>query len=142
MLHDELADPEGTTPADLRARYERELADVIERVGVDEAVAESGVDRETVAALVAGESPEVTVSEAASLYALDDERDADAILAAVRDHLMLGMSSAVVDVDALAAGIDGDLDPKEIQQKIEGRHPMTLDEYARVNRFVAAENPF
>lgn len=115
---------------------------MIERVGVDEAVAESGVDRETVAALVAGESPEVTVSEAASLYALDDERDADAILAAVRDHLMLGMSSAVVDVDALAAGIDGDLDPKEIQQKIEGRHPMTLDEYARVNRFVAAENPF
>lgn len=142
MLTDEIADPEATSPGALRARYERELADVVERVGVEEAAAESGVDRETLDALAAGESPEVTVAEAASLYALGDERDADAILAEVRDHLMLQMSSAVVDVDALAAGIDADLDPKEVQQKIEGRQPMTLAEYARVHRFVAAENPF
>lgn len=142
MLHDEIADPADVTPADLRARYERELAGVVERVGVDEAAAATDVDRERVEALVAGESPTLTVSEAASLYALDDARDADALLAEVRDHLMLQMSSAVVDVDALAAGIDGDLDPKEVQQKIEGRQPMTLAEYARVHRFVAAENPF
>jgi hypothetical protein len=47
-----------------------------------------------------------------------------------------------MDVDALASGLDDDMDPKEIQQKIEGRAPMTLAEYARIVRYIQAENPY
>jgi hypothetical protein len=143
MLTDEIEDAETTTTQTVRARYEREVADAVETVGVDDAAAATDVERDRLDALVAGDAPRLTLSEAASLLALaGDAPDADAILAAVRDHVMLQMSSAVVDVDALAAGLDGDLDPKEIQQKIEGRQPMTLAEYAQVHRFLAAENPF
>jgi hypothetical protein len=143
MLADEIADPEDVTPAELRAEYEDALARVVEREGVETAAAESGVEAERLDALVAGESPEVTVEEAAALLALSEEwPDAEGIVLEVRDNLMLQMSSAVMDVDSLAAGLDGDLDPKEIQQKIEGRQPMTLAEYARIYRHIASENPY
>jgi hypothetical protein len=143
MLADEIADPEDVTPAELRAEYEDALARVVEREGVETAAAESGVETERLDALVAGESPEVTVEEAAALLALSEEwPDAEGIVLEVRDNLMLQMSSAVMDVDSLAAGLDGDLDPKEIQQKIEGRQPMTLAEYARIYRHIASENPY
>ena len=66
------------------------------------------------------------------------EATADTILAEVRNHLLLEMSSAMLDVDAVAGGIDADLDPREVQAKIEGRHPMTLAEYARLHHFIAS----
>lgn len=143
MLADEIADPEDVTAAELRAEYEKVLARVVEREGVDAAAESSGVERERLDALVAGESPELTVEEAAALLALSEEwPDADGIVLEARDNLMLQMSSAVMDVDSLAAGVEGDLDAKEIQQKIEGRQPMTLAEYARIHRHVASENPY
>jgi len=55
----------------------------------------------------------------------------------VRDALLLGMSAAMLDVDRVAAEVDGDVDPKEIQGMIEGRHPMTLVEYARLRHHIA-----
>jgi hypothetical protein len=42
----------------------------------------------------------------------------------------------VLDVEALASGVDDALDPKEIQQKIEGRYPITLDEYALLHAYI------
>ncbi|MFB6198550.1 MAG: DUF5791 family protein, partial [Halobacteriaceae archaeon] len=36
---------------------------------------------------------------------------------------------------------DDDLDPKEIQQKIEGRQPLLLREYAQINHSIARKNP-
>ncbi|WP_232687342.1 DUF5791 family protein [Halobacterium zhouii] len=143
MLADEIADPEDVTPEELRTEYEAALASVVEREGVEAAAEASGVDAERLDALVAGESPEFTVEEAASVLALSEEwPDAEGIVLEVRDNLMLQMSSAVMDVDSLAAGIDTDLGPKEIQQKIEGRQPMTLAEYARIHQHVASENPY
>ena len=47
------------------------------------------------------------------------------------------MSSAMLNVDQIAADVEGDLDPKEVQGKVEGRHPMTLAEYARLHHYVA-----
>jgi len=94
-------------------------------------------------ALAAGESPELTVEEAAGVLGTSDDYPvAEDLLLEVRDHLMLQMSSAVMDVEALASGLDDDYDAKEIQQKLEGRQPMTLAEYARIHRYVAAENPY
>ena len=137
MLRGEFADAAAQTPEALQSAYESTLADVIADAGVDRVVAETDLDAETVEALAAGESPEVTVEEAAAVLALDEGRPpADVIEAEARDILLMGMTTAVLDVETLSSGIDGDLDPKEIQQKVEGRYPTTLAEYARMHQFI------
>jgi hypothetical protein len=84
-----------------------------------------------------GETPELTVEAAAAILGTDpDLPDGETVAAEARDLLLLGMTTAVVDVDAVAAGLDIDIDPKEVQQKVEGRHPMTLAEYAHVHAFL------
>jgi len=143
VFTDDIPDPEGTTDEAVRADYEATLAGVVEAAGVDDVAAASGVDPDVLGALADGESPELTVEEAAGVLAASTEYPpADALLAEVQDHLMLQMSSAVMDVEALASGLDDDYDAKELQQKLEGRQPMTLAEYARIHRYVAAENPY
>jgi len=127
------------SPEELRAEYGRVLGETIERIGVDDVVSWSGVDRNVVTAIGDGEQPELTLEAAAAILATDDERpDGEAIAAEARDILLMGMTTAVVDVDAVSAGIEGDMDPKEVQQKVEGRHPITLTEYARIHHFVAS----
>lgn len=143
MFTDDIAAPEETTDEAVRADYEATLAAVVEAEGVDAVAADSGVASEVLDALAAGESPELTVEEAAGVLGTSDDYPvAEDLLLEVRDHLMLQMSSAVMDVEALASGLDDDYDAKEIQQKLEGRQPMTLAEYARIHRYVAAENPY
>jgi hypothetical protein len=137
MLRDEFEAPGQRDPDDLRAAYERVLAETVEAVGVDEVAAESGVDTERLTALLEGESPELTLEEAAAIVATDPDRpDADFVEADARDILMMGMSIAVLDVDALESGIDGQMEAKEIQQKMEGRFPMTIGEYAVLHQYI------
>lgn len=137
MIRGEFTDVGEQTPAELRAGYESVLSETIEDVGVETAVDETDVDRETVEALAAGDSPEVTLEDAAAVLALDDDRPpADAIAAEARDILLLGMTTAVLDVETLASGVDRALDPKEIQQKVEGRFPMTIEEYATLHQYI------
>ena len=137
MLRDEFEAPGQQAPDDLRVAYERVLAETVETVGVDEVAAESGVDHETLTALVDGESPELTLEAAAAILSTDPDRpDADFIEADARDILMMGMSIAVLDVDALESGIDGRMEAKEIQQKMEGRFPMTVGEYAVLHQHI------
>ncbi|MFC3478377.1 DUF5791 family protein [Halobacterium litoreum] len=143
MLAEAIEDPSATSADEVLAEYEAAMADVVSDVGVETAAERSGVDEAKLAALVDGDAPAFTVEEAAAVFALsDDWPDAEGIVLEARDNLMLQMSSAVMDVDALASGLDGGLDPKEIQQKIEGRQPMTLAEYARIYHHVASENPY
>ncbi|SEW07188.1 DUF5791 family protein [Halobacterium jilantaiense] len=143
MFTEAIADPEETTDEAVHADYEATLAAVVEAGDIDAVAAESGVDSDVLDALAAGESPELTVEEAAGILGTsDDYPAADDLLLEVQDHLMLQMSSAVMDVEALASGLDDDYDAKELQQKLEGRQPMTLAEYARIHRYVAAENPY
>ena len=137
MIRGEFANAGERTPDELRSGYEAVLAEVIDEVGVDAVVDETKLDRETVEALATGESPSVTLEEAAAVLALDGDRPpADAIEADARDILLLGMTTAVLDVETLASGVDGALEPKEIQQKVEGRFPMTLDEYATLHQYI------
>jgi transcriptional regulator with XRE-family HTH domain len=143
MLTEPVADAESIAGGELLARYEARLAELIAQRGAEEVAESSGLDPETVADIEAGNGADYTVEDAAAVLALaDDYPDAEGVLLELRDHLMLQMSSAVLDVDALAAGLDGELSAREIQQKIEGRQPMTLAEYAEIHRFVAAENPY
>jgi hypothetical protein len=124
-------------PAGLRDAYDDLLITALKTTGIDAAAEQTGVDEETLAALVDGESPELTLEEAAAVLALDEDFPAaDAIVAEARDILLMGMSQAVLDVEALASGIDDAMDPKELQQKVEGRYPMTLEEYALVHAYI------
>jgi len=138
MFHDAVEEPGRHATDELYDRYEAMLVAAVEGAGAAEASDRSGVDRETVDALLAGESPELTLEEAASLLALDVEEDADTIVAVDRDALLMGMTNAVIDVEALARGVDGDLEARELQAKVEGRFPMTLREFADVHRYLQA----
>lgn len=138
MLYEEIDDPESVTPADLRERYAAELAAAVEAVGVERAVAETDLDRDAVEAIAREGTPELDLSDAAAVLALrDDAPGREDILLEVRDHLLMGMSVAVMDVEALAVDLDGELSPKQLQQKIEGRAPMTLAEYAVIDHAIA-----
>ena len=140
MFYDEVEEPGETSPDRLREKYAAELRAVVDARGVDAVADESGVDRETVAALAAGEDARaIQLSDAAAMLATDPDAPAgEDILLETRDHLLMGMTTAVLDVDTLAAELDADLDAKQVQQKVEGRTPMTLDEYARLQHFIAS----
>lgn len=137
MLYDAVDEPGTRTPAELRSAYDRELREAVESVGADAAAAESGVEEPRIDALVGGGSPDLTLEEAASVLALKAEvRDAETVVLEVRDHLLMAMTTAVVDVDTIAAEIDTDLTGQEVQQALEGRIPMQLDQLAAIQSFV------
>jgi hypothetical protein len=128
------------TPASLRAAYDEVLAATIEAVGVEQVHEQTDLDTEQLDAISAGEAVTLTLAEAASILAADPDRpSADTLATEARDILLMGMSMAVLDVEAVAAGIDDAMDPKEIQQKIEGRHPISLDEYALLHQHIEGE---
>lgn len=152
MLTGRFPDAGERGPEELLAAYLDVLSDVIDEHGTEVVAAETELSRATVDALAGIEiasgdavalerAGEITLADAASVLALSGEfPDADAVAAQARDILLMGMTTAVMDVDAAAARLGGDLDPKTIQQKIEGRHPITLDEYARVHHLVEADS--
>jgi hypothetical protein len=137
MLYRDLDGSEAENPDDLRKQYERELAEVVETVGIESAAKEIGINADRLEALVAGESPEITVEEASEILALDpEEPDAEIVRAEIEDRLLLGMTTAVLDVDTIAANLDSDLSGKEVHQRVEGRAPMTVSEYAEIHYFI------
>jgi len=142
MLQTLVEEPGSSTAEEIRAGIEAALRDTVETVGVDAVADRAGVDREAVAALAAGESPELTLEEAAAVYAAGEDRpDAESVLLESRDELLMGMSMAVLDVEAIESGIDGAIEAKEIQQKVEGRFPMTLAEFALLLGFIEGRKP-
>ena len=137
MLRGEFESAGESTPAELHEAYLERLGETIATVGAETVAKRSGVDDEVVLAIAGGETPELTLEAAAAILAAGPEMPpGESIAAEARDILLMGMTTAVVDVDALAAGVDVDLDPRELQQKVEGRHPVTLTEYAHVHAFL------
>jgi hypothetical protein len=129
------------SPDELRAAYEAYLADRLEEVGLETAVAETDLDRAALEALQGGEAGDWGLDEAAELLAVADGVSADVLAAEARDILLMGMTTAVMDVEALASAIDESMEAKAIQQKIEGRRGMTLAEYAVLHHQLEAETP-
>jgi hypothetical protein len=141
MLHDAADEPEALSPGQLRAAYDDELRAVVDVKGIETVANQADVPTERVAALAGGESPTLTLSEAAAILAAEnDARDATAIAQEVRDHLLMGMTTGVLDVDTIASNVDLDLSGQEVQQAIEGRIRMTLDELAAIHGYVAGRN--
>ncbi|WP_224332503.1 DUF5791 family protein [Haloprofundus halobius] len=141
MLYDAAESPGSLTPNELRAAYDSQLAAVVDAEGVETVAAESGVDRDRVVALAEGESPDLTLEEAAGILAVGDGYpDREAIVLELRDHLLLGMTTGVLDVDTIASNIDADLTGQEVQQALEGRTAFPLDDLAAVHAFIAERN--
>ncbi|NHN47451.1 hypothetical protein G9464_07560 [Halostella sp. JP-L12] len=142
MFHEQRMDVDGLTPADLRAEYEADLADAVEAVGIDAAVEETTLDRDALTALVEDESPSLSLEEAAQVQSLaDGVADAETVVEMACEHLLLGMTTGVMDVDAVSRDLAIDLDPKEVQQKIERRAPMSFDEFVHVQHAIANGQP-
>lgn len=124
----------------LRAEYAADLAAAVESVGVERAVERTDLDRAVVERVADGDVDDLSVEDAAAVQALaEGVPDAATVIEMACDHLLLGMSTAVLDVDRLAAGVDLDLDPKEVQQKLERRAPMEFEEFVALQHHVVSE---
>lgn len=127
-----------TTAADaieadsLLAAFEARLREAVEGADHDRIVEETGLASSEVAAAADGDVASLTVEAGAAVLATTVERDVDTIVAELRDHLLMGMTTAVLDVDTIAAEIDADLTGQEVQQALEGRAAMTLAQLADV----------
>ena len=139
MLTEPIEAPDEISPEALLDRYQAELARVVTAVGRERVLEATDLDAAAVDAVESGDAADLDVRDAAAILALrEGAPDAETILAEVRDHLLLSMTGAMLTVDRVAADVEGDLDPKEVQGMVEGRHPMTLAEYARIHHFVAS----
>ena len=136
MFH-EVANASELSAEELRRRYDGQLAAVVDEHGVKDVAEDSGVERERAEAIAEGDSPDLVLEEAGAILAVSpDEPDAEAIVMETRDHLLMGMTTGVLDVETVESGIDGAIDAREIQQKIEGRLEMTLDELAQLHGYI------
>jgi len=134
MIRGEYDAAAASEPAELLEAYRSTLRDTIDAVGVETVVDRSGLATESVESVRGGDVGDLTVSDAAAILAADEGRpDAESVAAEARDILLLGMTTAVIDVESLAAELNGPLEAKGLQQKVEGRAPMTLVEYATVH---------
>ncbi|WP_336021959.1 DUF5791 family protein [Halobellus salinisoli] len=141
MLYDAAGEPASLTPAEVREAYEAQLRAVVTDLGVDAVTAETDVDPESIETVAGGPVPRLRVEDAASILALDDDRpDAESIVLELRDHLLMAMTTGVVDVDAIASNVDLDLTGQEVQQALEGRTAMTLEQLAAIQQYLAERN--
>lgn len=114
-----------------------DLAAIIRGSGIESMADETGIGRERLETVRAGEDPALSVAEAAAIIAAAADVTQDSVQAAIQDRLLMGMTTAVLDVDTLAASADLGLSGTEVHQKIEGRAPLTLEEFAHLAAVIA-----
>lgn len=143
MFHEHRTDVSGLSPSELEAEYAAELADVVEDRGVDAVVEETGVDRDLVEEVADETIPRaLTLEQAAAIQALaDGAADADTVHEMACEHLLIGMTTGVLDVDAVTAELPLNLEATEVQQKIERRAPMTFREFVHIQHVIATHQP-
>lgn len=137
MLHTAADTVQNHSPSTLLDAYFEQLVSVIKTASPKQLADKAGLTVDKIDALGAGEQPTLTVEQAAAILAVDDASpDAEAIVFELRDHLLMGMTTAVLDVDTIAATADTDLTGQEVQQAIEGRAEMTLSQLAAIQSVI------
>ncbi|WP_424013996.1 DUF5791 family protein [Halorubrum xinjiangense] len=135
-------DADEPAAADLLAAFEAMVTEAAASVGPDRLIGEIGLTEADATAVRDGDVAALSLADgAAVLAAANPDRDADAMVVEVRDHLLMGMATAVLDVDALAAKIDADLTGQEVQQALEGRSAMTLGQLAEILAVIERRKP-
>lgn len=135
------SDADQPTAATLLASFETLVSEAISEVGRDRIVEETGIESAVVEAAAAGDAATLRLEDAAAIAAVPTDRDAEVVVAELRDHLLMGMATAVLDVDTIAAAIDTDLTGQEVQQTLEGRAAMTLDQLAEIAAVIEQQKP-
>lgn len=140
MLQELVERPDERSGGEVHEAYLAALREVVEVEGVEAVAGASGLPADRVEELKDGADPELTLSEAAALLAAREGAPGDALAAEARDHLLMGMTTGVLDVDTVAANVEG-MEATGIQQRIEGRTEMSLAEFARLHAFIASRQP-
>ena len=137
MLHTVADELDTLTPESLLAGYGDRLATTLEAAGIDTAAEKTELADEQLSAVADGDVDALSLTDAAAILALSESTpDSEAIVLETRDHLLMGMTTAVLDVDAVAAELDVDLTGQEVQQAIEGRATLTLTELAAIQAVI------
>ncbi|MFB6244235.1 MAG: DUF5791 family protein [Halobaculum sp.] len=139
MLQDTVPETANPTPDEVQSAYADRLAAVVDEHGVETVAEESGLDESTVAQFSDGEVGDATLSDAAAVFAVDGH-DAAAVTSEIRDDLMMGLSTAILDVDTVAVEIDSDLDGKDVRQALEGQIRLRLDELAEIQALIRSRS--
>ena len=124
--------PTVVDPNTLLAAFERLLSEAVDEAGRDRIVADTTLDAAAIERVAVGTVGDITVSAGATVLATVHDADAETILMELRDHLLMGMTIAVLDVDAIARAIDADLTGQEVQQVLEGRAELTIEQLAEI----------
>lgn len=135
MLHEVAMDADTEAEAILDA-YRMLLQETIETVGIERVTAETSIDRKRLDGASDDDLATLSIQEAAAILTLEGDRDPEAIVYELRDHLLMGMTTAVLDVDTIAGAIDADLTGQEVQQALEGRAPMTLEQLSEIQAVI------
>lgn len=128
-------EPASDDPDAIVRAYRTALEDEIDRTA-DDAI-RAATDRPVED--LRGELGDLELTDVAAVLAAGSDARPDAMRDELLDQLLIAMTTAVIDVDALAGRVPLDLTGKEIQQRIEGRAPMTLREYALIRHTIGAD---
>lgn len=143
-LHGVVDDPAGLTAEELLAAHVDQLGDVIDAVGVEAAAETAGIGREAATAVAEGDvdtGGDLDLDDAAAVLALaDGTPPGDEIVAEALQELLFGMTAGVIDVDVVAGELALDLEAREVQGMLEGRHPLTLREYAALQHVITGRS--
>lgn len=130
------------SPAGLREEYLEDLRSIINQQGSTTVAEQTDVDQETAEAVRDGDDADLLLEHVAQIHTLEpDEPAADELVTIACEHLLLGMSTAVLDVDAIESELALELDAKEIQQKLEQRSPMSFEEFVHIQYVIADGAP-
>jgi hypothetical protein len=137
MLHTVADEIDTLSQTSLLDGYANRLTTVLAEVGRDTVADKTEVDDETLSAVADGDVDALSLTDAAAILGLaEGYPDSEAIVLETRDHLLMGMTTAVLDVDAVAAELAVNLTGQEVQQAIEGRATLTLDELAAIQAVI------
>jgi len=125
-------DADEVTAAALLASFEALVSDAAAAAERERLVEETGLRKDVLDAAASGEVADLRLEDGVAILVVPTDRDGDAVVAEVRDQLLMGMATAVLDVDTIAAAIDADLTGQEVQQALEGRAAMTLGQLAEI----------
>jgi hypothetical protein len=144
-LHAVVDDPGERTVEGLLEAHAAQLAGVTDAVGIEAAAEAAGLQPDTVAAVAGGDidaAGDLDLGAVASILALGDGAPpAGDLVNAALDELLFGMTAGVLDVDVVAGELTNDLEPREVQGMLEGRHPLTLREYAALQQVIEGRSP-
>ncbi len=129
------------TPSAVRSAYGERLRAAVADHDPAAIADRAGVEKEIVDSFADGETSRGSLTDAAAVLSAAEQLDATTVENELRDQLMLGMSSAILDVDTIAAEIETDLTGQELQQALEGRTPISLDELAKVHALIKRRQP-